>query len=107
MIIGFLTLVANVMAGIFLSLLQINNSNQSELNAMTDHNVILLTLTSILFAPVVEELVYRYGIYGLFGKKRILGCIITTLLFAFSHVWGYVLIEGGGLAEAVGYGSVM
>ena len=39
-------------AGIFLSCLSVNNSNENELNTMTDHNVILLKLAIILFAPV-------------------------------------------------------
>lgn len=93
-IIGFFTLVANVVAGILLSCLNVGNDNQVTLDSMTDHNVILLKLATIIFAPIVEELVYRYGIYGMFKKNHFFGCIIATFLFAFSHVWRFVVMEG-------------
>lgn len=97
-----ITLVLMVAAAIFLSMgLGIENSNQESIENDTANDgtvKILMTTAAVLFAPFAEETVYRFFLFRLIrGKsgwvRRISAHIFVAALFAFSHCWGYVIIE--------------
>jgi membrane protease YdiL (CAAX protease family) len=45
---------------------------------------------TVLLAPILEELMFRGGIFGLIRRKfRVLAYALSMLLFAAYHVWGY------------------
>ena len=61
---------------------------------------IALIVFSVLLAPVVEELVFRKAIYGLFEKKSIpLAIAISGLTF------GYIHVLSGDYIQIIIYGS--
>lgn len=62
------------------------SSNQKLIEAMFSNNgMIPVFLSVVLFAPIVEEMVYRKCIYGI-CQNKILYYIIAPLLFGFIHM---------------------
>ena len=48
----------------------------------------------IFLAPIVEECIFRAGLFGLVRKySRTAAYIVTALVFAVYHVWGYALSD--------------
>lgn len=93
-IVGFVTFCGIVSTGIFIDVIGINNANEIEINEALSSKFILTAIAAVIFAPVVEELLFRYLIYnGLKKINPIFAHIIVGLLFGFFHVWGYVIIE--------------
>lgn len=51
-----------------------------------------MSATAIFLAPFVEEMIFRAAIFGTIRhKNRVLAYVVTILLFAVYHVWGYAL----------------
>ncbi len=49
---------------------------------------------AIFFAPFVEEMIFRAGIFGTIRRKsRVLAYVVSILLFSAYHVWGYALYD--------------
>ncbi len=49
----------------------------------------------MIFAPLIEEFMYRFFIFRSLEKINIIfGHILTAFIFAFIHVWDYVLLDG-------------
>ncbi len=60
--------------------------NQTKLNANT------IFVVAVLFAPVVEETLFRGALFGtLRMKSRAAAYIASALLFSFYHLWQYFL----------------
>ena len=91
--IGLATFVAQVLGGIILSMMKIDSLNQNAIDSASNCNMLLLRLTIVLFAPVVEEFVYRYCIFSFFPHSKIIASVISVALFSFMHVSHYVIIE--------------
>lgn len=52
-------------------------------------------MTVVIFGPFVEELLFRYFIFRETSKiNKVFAHIFTALIFGFSHIWYYVLIQG-------------
>lgn len=63
-----------------------SNDNQSSLEIAFKANPLLIFFCVVIFAPITEELTYRYGLFGLSSRKsKIIGYILTTLIFALIH----------------------
>lgn len=96
-IIGIITFVAIVICGIMIDLIGITNVNENNIDTALNSNRInyILTATAaIFFAPITEELFFRFLIYRSIEKiNPVLSHICVALLFGFFHIWGYVLIE--------------
>ncbi len=75
------------------NVLNISSSNQDVIES-TGHTIWLLLETAI-FAPIVEETIFRGIIYrSLRNKSVYLATFLTALLFAFYHIWEYVVFDG-------------
>ena len=49
---------------------------------------------AVFLAPIVEELIFRAGIFGLMRRhSRIAAYAASMLIFSLYHVWGYGLID--------------
>lgn len=93
-IIGFITLAMNVAAGIFLSAIGVINENNEAVEETIKNTGIFMILSVIIFAPVAEEIIYRFFIFRLIRNKNLIFAhLITAIIFGFSHVWGYVIID--------------
>ncbi len=94
-IIGLLTLVLIVASGIFLHKMGIANENNDAANETAERTGVFMFVSVAAFAPFAEELIYRFFIFRFIGSKSlILAHIVTVALFGFSHVWGFVLVDG-------------
>ena len=59
---------------------------------------------AIFLAPIVEELIFRAGIFGGLRKKsRLAAYLLSIVLFALYHVWSYALEDPVMLLYAVQY----
>ena len=63
-----------------------SNANQDSLNESMMKYPLIVALFSVIFAPIVEELVFRFTIFKSIAKKsRVLAYIVTVLSFAGIH----------------------
>lgn len=91
---GFLGLAimlgVNVIATIILQLFGINDTstNQSSIEQImkSDNGLLLMGITTIILAPIVEELVFRKSIFKLFKNKIYLALVVSSLAFGALHV---------------------
>lgn len=73
------------------------NMNQSAINQMITKNPLFSTLSFfeiVLFAPVIEELTYRFGLGGLIvGKKKryVVAILVSSLIFGLIHFNGLTI----------------
>ena len=87
-----------------------NSQNQEVLNNLVTASLfdrVSLVIFTVIFAPFVEELVFRRAIFGFFEKVNIpLAILISGLSFGFIHVLSgdYIqLIIYGSLGVALAY----
>lgn len=63
------------------------NDNQNSINTMTISYPILSLLSVVFFAPFVEELTYRVGLFGFLHRiNRYLAYSVTIIFFALIHI---------------------
>ena len=71
-----------------------SNGNNDYMFGLIEKYPLLIGTLSCLFGPVLEELLYRYTLFGLlYEKNRFAAYSVTALLFGFQHVvvagvWG-------------------
>lgn len=62
------------------------------INEVYNSNILMILVnffTSLLIAPIFEEIIFRYGIYNSFNKKMkpIISVISTSIIFAIIHMY--------------------
>lgn len=63
-----------------------DNENEAAVENMIINNPYLSFFTVVIFAPILEEITYRFALFGVSKKlNRIAAYIITMLVFAFLH----------------------
>lgn len=88
----FFTILFMVVVAMIVENFGIINTNQTK---AISQNYIMGFITAVIFAPVLEELVYRFFIFRSLEKINIVFAhILTAFIFGFVHVWNYVLLEG-------------
>ncbi len=59
---------------------------------------------TVFMAPLVEEPIFRAGIFGLIRRRsRALAYIVSVLLFSLYHVWAYAVVDFRNLIYIVQY----
>lgn len=91
--VGLFTFFFEVIVGICVSLCNIESTNQSMIDSDVLANTFLMNTTIILIAPVTEEIMYRFCIFSVLSSNRFIAYIVSIYLFAFMHVWAYVIID--------------
>ena len=67
------------------------NVNDATIYNMATENYPMIFISTVILAPVAEELLYRGVVFGGIGKKSILLAFIVTVLgFSAMHVVGYI-----------------
>lgn len=86
----------NFVLGLLLSFLPLpgTNPNNDAVMAMAKQDYGYMAAMTIFLAPLVEELVFRAGIFG-FARRfsRRWAYVIGIALFAMYHIWPYALAE--------------
>ena len=78
---------SEVLCGWFYGLFgeSINGNNQNTVVEAIKENAVLMGFSTCLFAPIVEEIIYRKCIFSYF-KKNVYGILASTLAFGLVHV---------------------
>lgn len=78
-----------------------NNGAVAEI-ASADHGT--MTAAAVFLAPIVEELIFRAGIFGVLRRRSVkLAYIISVLLFSLYHVVAYTAADISAWVYAVQY----
>ncbi len=68
------------------------NPNNEAVSGLAAESPGVIKAVGIFLAPIVEELMFRAGIFGAIRKKsRILAYIVSMLAFGIYHIWAYLL----------------
>ena len=71
-----------------------NQSAIEELAATGTHTWLFILVTAVA-GPILEELIFRYGIFRpLERRSRFVAYVVTAGLFALMHVWAYAVFDG-------------
>lgn len=66
-----------------------NSENQEAINKIMQSgglNLFLIAIITIVIAPIIEELIFRKALFGLFKKNTIMTVIFSAVIFASIHV---------------------
>jgi len=90
--------VANIVVALVMSLFASDtvNPNTAAVSDTMAINKDMMIVVLVLLAPVVEETMFRGALFGTIRQKsRLLAYVVSALLFAIYHLWGFVLFDGG------------
>lgn len=63
-------------------------SNQHIAEEASHGNAVLFIILVAVLGPVVEETIYRYGLYRLVAQKsKVIACVVSALAFGAAHIW--------------------
>ena len=80
-----------------------NPNNEAVISLVSDSGGVM-SATVIFFAPLVEEVLFRGGIFGFLRKyNRAAAYIVTVAAFSFYHLWAYVLQDTSNLIYLAQY----
>ncbi len=69
-----------------------SNDNNQAVQTATNSNPYVTFIVTVLIAPIVEEITYRLGLFGVLHKKnKVLAYLVSALVFALIHT---VFIQG-------------
>ena len=69
------------------------NQNDNTVYAMLEENFVLTLLICVVFAPIVEETLYRGLIFGTLSRRsRAVGYLASAIFFSLIHVLGYLSV---------------
>ncbi len=70
------------------------NENNAAVEELAKLDVRTTTVMAVFLAPLVEEGMFRAGIFGLLRRKhRVLAYVLSTLLFGLYHVWSEAIYD--------------
>lgn len=83
---------------------QTSNPNNEAILDMATDNSGPTTAMAIFLAPIVEEVLFRAGLFGFLRKyNRIAAYAVTAAAFAFYHLWGFIVQDAKNLVYLVQY----
>lgn len=72
-------------------LTDLTNPNSQEIENEVKQNSGAMLAVAVVMAPILEETLFRGVVFGSIRKKsRFLAYLVSTLLFAFYHLWQYL-----------------
>ena len=99
-----LMLAWNLLMSLLFSLLPTDNPNNAAVIDMAGAEMGTVSAMAIFLAPLVEELLFRAGIFGqLRHRSRLLAYTVSILAFSLYHVWSYALLDPWELLYIVQY----
>ena len=102
---GAMLLFNMAISGILLLLIEdLDNPNNAAVIDMAQTSGGPVAALAVFLAPIVEELMFRAGIFGGLRKiNRLLAYLVCLLLFSLYHVWGYALSDPAAWIYALQY----
>ena len=97
-------LILNLLVNSLLSLFPPDNPNNAAVIDMAGVDLGSVSAMAIFLAPIVEELLFRAGIFGLLRRRnRVLAYLVSILAFSLYHVWSYAILDWRELLYLVQY----
>lgn len=95
----------NFLTALILSLFeQTSNPNNAAILDMAVYSENVTTAMAVFLAPIVEEVLFRGGIFGFFRKyNRIAAYALTAAAFAIYHLWGFIMLDVKNLVYLIQY----
>ena len=94
MVLGYLMYMAMTVAinwALSYFVADLTNPNSQEIETEVKQNYGAMLAVAVLLAPILEETLFRGVVFGSIRKKsRFLAYLVSTLLFAFYHLWQYL-----------------
>ena len=89
----FLLLAANILLSLVLTpFLPQDNPNNQALLDLAKRDRARITAATVVLAPILEELIFRGGLFGLLRRwSRVAAYAVCLLVFAVYHTWQYAL----------------
>ena len=98
--IGFLIYMAgNILVGIFVTAIDPNfaNINDASIMEMVQENYGLMTLSTVLLVPIVEECFYRVLLFrNIYDRSPWIAYLASMVIFSFVHVAPYIGTDSFG-----------
>lgn len=83
---------------------EVSNPNNEALFNLAGMEYGQMAAMAVFMAPVVEESIFRAGLFGVLRRRsRTLAYIVSVLLFSAYHVWSYALADLKNLIYIVQY----
>ena len=93
-----------VIVGILVALNRLDNPNNGAVIDMALNNRRQIFIMTVFMAPLVEELMFRAGIFGLLRRyNRPVAYAVSMLLFSVYHIWGYAMGNPGNWIYIIQY----
>ena len=89
-----LLMAGNLLGNLVTVLLQANDlsQNQEAVELLTQSFPFLMVIVTVIFAPIVEEILFRGLIFGtLYPYNRIFAHIVSGFIFGFIHIMGAIM----------------
>lgn len=96
---------ANVVVGLILTAFGFQeNPNNGAVAEIAAAERGTMTAAAVYLAPIVEEIIFRAGIFGVLRRHSVkLAYIISVVLFSLYHVVGYTALDASAWVYAVQY----
>ena len=67
------------------------NVNDAYISTMVEREFPLMLIGTAILVPLTEEVLYRGLVFaGLYNRSKVLAYLVSTLFFAFIHIFGYI-----------------
>lgn len=103
---GYLIMMCcNTLTALLLALFErTDNPNNEAIIGMALDNGGMISATVIYLAPIVEEVLFRGGIFGFLRRyNRAAAYAVSVAAFALYHLWGFILQDASNLVYLVQY----
>ena len=88
--IGYFVLNSAISMGLGYLLENLTNPNSEAVGELVSQQTSAMTVVTVLFAPVLEEALFRGVVFGsIRTKNRVLAYIVSVVVFAVYHLWDY------------------
>lgn len=99
-----LIFLSNILIQFFTFGLETNNVSENEetINLIMNSgvgNLLLMGIVTVILAPIIEEVIFRKCLFGIFKKNNVLTIIFSALIFASIHVVPACLTIIGSMAN--------
>ena len=70
------------------------NPNTEGINSLITQDFKVTAVMTVIFAPIVEECIFRGALFGTIRRKnRTIAYVVTILAFAVYHLWGFFITD--------------
>ncbi len=99
-----LIILSNILITFFTFGLETDNVSENEetINLIMNSgvgNLLLMGIVTVILAPIIEEIIFRKCLFGIFKKNNVLTIIFSALIFASIHVVPACLMIIGSMAN--------